>query len=142
MTRLSGDGFPDNTFDGPLPSNADGFVNLNVVAYEQRARAMQLQPDGKILVAGYCRSSFSAPYTFCIARLNPGSSGARNCTPDIDGDGRTTATIDGLIMTRVMLGLTGTAVTVGITFPAAAPRKTWSAIRSYLVTQCAMTLGP
>lgn len=142
VTRLSGDGFPDNTFDGPLPSNADGFVNLNVVAYEQRARAMQLQPDGKILVAGYCRSSFSAPYTFCIARLNPGSSGARNCTPDIDGDGRTTATIDGLIMTRVMLGLTGTAVTVGITFPAAAPRKTWSAIRSYLVTQCAMTLGP
>jgi hypothetical protein len=113
-----------------------------VAPYEQEVKAMQLQPDGKILVAGYCKSSVSAPATFCIARLNPGSSGARNCTPDIDGDGRSTATVDGLIMTRVMLGLTGTAVTGGITFPAAAPRKTWSAIRSYLVTHCAMTLGP
>jgi len=142
VTRLSGDGFPDNTFDGPPPSAADGFVLLSALPSERQARAMQVQPDGKILVAGYCRSAFSAPTTFCIARLNPGSSGARNCTPDIDGDGRSTATIDGLIMTRVMLGLTGTAVTGGITFPATAPRKTWSAIRSYLVTQCAMSLGP
>ena len=143
ITRLSGDGFPDNSFDGPPPSNANGLnINLNVSPYESYASAMQLQPDGKIVVAGSCRSAFNVPYTFCIARLNPGSSGARNCTPDIDGDGRSTATVDGLIMTRVMLGLTGTAVTGGITFPAAAPRKTWSAIRSYLVTHCAMTLGP
>ncbi len=142
VTRLSGDGFPDNTFDGPPPSNADGFVQVSLGTFSQVSRAMQLQPDGKILLAGYCQSSFSAPTTFCIARLNPGSSGARNCTPDIDGDGRTTATVDGLIMMRVMLGLTGTAVTGGITFPTTAPRKTWSAIRSYLVTHCAMTLGP
>ena len=142
VTRLSGDGSPDTTFDGPPPSTANGFVVLPVAPYEQEVKAMQLQPDGKILVAGYCKSSVSAPATFCIARLNPGSSGARNCTPDIDGDGRTTATVDGLIMMRVMLGLTGTAVTGGITFPAAAPRKTWSAIRSYLVTHCAMSLGP
>ncbi len=142
ITRLNGDGYPDRVFDGPPPSTADGFVTLTIAASVQVVQAMQLQPDGKILMAGYCRSTGSSPFTFCIARLNDGPSGARNCTPDIDGDGGATATIDGLIMTRVMLGMTGTGVTGGITFPVAAPRKTWSAIRSYLVTQCAMTLGP
>ena len=142
ISRLNGDGYPDRLFDGPPPSTADGFVTLTIAASVQVVQAMQLQPDGKILMAGYCRSTGSSPFTFCIARLNYGPSGARNCSPDIDGDGRATATIDGLIMTRVMLGMTGTAVTGGINFPVAAPRKTWSAIRSYLVTQCAMTLGP
>lgn len=142
ISRLNGDGYADKTFDGPPPATADGFVTLTIAAGLQAVQTMQLQPDGRILMAGFCRATGSAPFTFCIARLNPGPSGARNCTPEIDGDGRTTATIDGLIMTRVMLGMTGTAVTGGITFPVAAPRKTWSAIRSYLVTQCAMTLGP
>ena len=58
----------------------------------------------------------------------------------MDGDGLTTATIDGLISTRVMLGLTGTAVTNGITFPAAATRTNWTAIRNFLVTHCGMNL--
>ncbi|MEQ1597087.1 MAG: hypothetical protein ABL985_18560 [Casimicrobium sp.] len=142
ISRLNGDGFADKTFDGPSPSTADGFVTLSIAASVQVVQAMRLQPDGKILMAGYCRSTGTSPYTFCVARLNPGPSGARNCTPDIDGDGLTTATVDGLVMTRVMLGLTGTAVTGGITFPVAAPRKTWSAIRSYLVTHCAMSVGP
>lgn len=144
VARLNSDGAPDTAFDGPAPSQGNGVVELSITPNSAFLRAITLQPDGKIVMAGYCDSLPGAGdrWNFCIARLNPGTSGARNCTPDIDGDGRTTATIDGLIMTRVMLGLTGTAVTGGITFPTAAPRKTWSAIRSYLVTQCGMTLAP
>lgn len=62
-------------------------------------------------------------------------------TLDIDGDGLTTAAIDSLIHARFALGLTGTAVTNGITFPANAARKTWQLIRDYLVTQCGMSLA-
>jgi hypothetical protein len=41
-----------------------------------------------------------------------------------------------------MLGLTGTAVTNGIGFPAGAYRTTWATIRPYLVNECGMTLAP
>lgn len=62
------------------------------------------------------------------------------CSLDIDGDGLTTATIDGLIHTRLALGFTGTAVVSGINFPAAATRRTWTEIRNHLVKQCGMQL--
>lgn len=56
-----------------------------------------------------------------------------------------TATIDALIMTRVMLGVTGSAVIAGISFPANAVRNVWGGngsndIRKYLITQCGMVL--
>ena len=61
---------------------------------------------------------------------------------DIDGDNQTIATKDGLIATRVMLGLTGSAVIGGITFASHATRTTWPAIRDYLVSQCGMSIAP
>jgi hypothetical protein len=78
----------------------------------------------------------------CATRLSGGPFGYQSCSPDIDGDGLMTATVDALINTRVMLGLTGSAVTGGITFPADATRNSWSDIRTYLVTQCGMTIAP
>ena len=62
-------------------------------------------------------------------------------TLDVDGDGLTTAAIDSLIHARVALGMTGTAVTNGITLPANAARNAWPLIRDYLVTQCGMSLA-
>ena len=76
---------------------------------------------------------------FRIARLNGGSSGAHNYTPNIDGDRPMALAIDGLIMTRVMLGLNGTAVTGSVTLLTAASRKTCSAIRTNLLVQCRIT---
>ena len=42
--------------------------------------------------------------------------------------------------TVIALGMTGTAVTNGITFGPTATRTTWSALRTHLITQCGMTL--
>ncbi len=64
------------------------------------------------------------------------------CTPDIDGDGFITATIDGLIMTRIRRSPDAATMLNGIEFPAAATRKTWTAIRNYLVGTCAVDLSP
>jgi uncharacterized delta-60 repeat protein len=138
-------GSPDLSFDGPTPSNGNGTVTFDFAAdFTGIARAIAIQPDGKIVLAGFCDSvaGSGTSYKFCVARLNGGPFAARNCSPDIDGDGRMTATVDALINTRVMLGLTGSAVIGGITFPANATRNSWSEIRTYLVSQCGMTIAP
>jgi uncharacterized delta-60 repeat protein len=96
-----------------------------------------LQPDGKLLIVGNCGT---ATIRSCATRLLGFPSGGARCSLDIDGDGNYTSTIDGLIATRVMLGLTDTGVTGGITIPSSAPRKTWPEIRQFLVSQCGMQL--
>jgi uncharacterized delta-60 repeat protein len=138
-------GTPDLSFDGPTPSIGNGTVTFDFAAdFTGIARAIAIQPDGKIVLAGFCDSvaGSGSSFKFCVARLNGGPFAARNCSPDIDGDGRMTATVDALINTRVMLGLTGSAVTGGITFPANATRNSWSEIRTYLVSQCGMMIAP
>jgi uncharacterized delta-60 repeat protein len=138
VARLNSDGTLDNTFSvngsviTPISANAD-----------DKVAGMALDNEGNIVVAGSCGASPNRD--FCIARYEGGPFGARNCSFDLDGDGKITATIDGLIATRVMLGLTGNAVIGSISFPANATRKQWgsntsSDIRKYLVTQCGMAL--
>jgi uncharacterized delta-60 repeat protein len=108
------------------------------------ARAVALQSDGKIVVAGFSTNAGGAsPETdFSLARFDSGRFDAGSCTMDIDGDGATSATIDGLIISRVMLGLRGPPVVNGISFPAGASRTTWTAVRDYLVGLCGMTITP
>ncbi len=60
------------------------------------------------------------------------------CRMDIDGDGHIFATTDGLILMRVMLGLTGTAVSSAAAVGSS--RSTWADIRTYLNDSCAMGL--
>lgn len=58
---------------------------------------------------------------------------------DIDGDGVVSATTDGLMLLRIALGITGDAVVANATAPGAT-RKTWAAVRPYLVQQCGLVL--
>jgi hypothetical protein len=63
--------------------------------------------------------------------------GAPHSSLDIDGDGRTTALSDGLMIVRAMLGMNGTAVTGGLV-GATATRPTWPQIRAHLSTSCGL----
>jgi uncharacterized delta-60 repeat protein len=54
---------------------------------------------------------------------------------DLDGDGAVGIT-DFVIFARVALGFRGDSVPSGLTFSGNAARKTWSQLRSYLVSQC------
>jgi hypothetical protein len=56
-------------------------------------------------------------------------------TLDLYGDGRVRATSDGVMLLRMMLGLTGSAVTNGAVNPAAT-RNTWSAIQAHVNNHC------
>jgi len=129
---------PSGALDTSL--NSTGKVITAIGAGNDYASAIAQQPDGKIVVAGTC--SNGSNNDFCVARYEGGPFDARNCSMDIDGDNQTIATKDGLIATRVMLGLTGNTVIGGITFASHATRTTWPAIRDYLVSQCGMSIVP
>lgn len=120
--------------------NGNGTVVTPIGSDSDSARAVILQSDGKVLLGGTCSSSFKDD--FCAARYDGGPTEPKTCRPDVDGDESFLATTDALIFMRVALGITGSAVVSGITFPGSATRKTWPLIRDYLVTQCEMSLAP
>ena len=59
----------------------------------------------------------------------------RVCLPDVDGDGLVNMTTDGIMIIRIMLGLTGTAVTNGV-IGANATRPMWTEISADLTAYC------
>jgi uncharacterized delta-60 repeat protein len=137
FVRLNADGRLDASFDGES-GNANGKFLLDIGSNSDYVNAIALQPDGKIVVVGICGNGSNND--FCAARLNGGPFGGQNCKFDVDGDGLVTATTDMLIGTRIALGLRGTSVINGISFPANAKRNTWPLIRDYLVSQCGMSV--
>jgi subtilisin family serine protease len=75
-----------------------------------------------------------------IGQVDVGALGAsvQICQMDIDGDGQISATTDGLILMRAMMGMTGAAVSSAAV--PGSPRGDWLSIRAYLVGVCGMTL--
>jgi uncharacterized delta-60 repeat protein len=140
IARLNANGSLDAGFDGPSGAGNGTFL-LPISAGSARsdvAYALALQPDGKIVLAGTCFNGSNND--FCVARLYGGPFGAQNCKLDFDGDGIVTATTDMLIGMRVSLGIRGSEVIGGISFPDNATRKTWPLIRNYLVSQCGLSV--
>jgi uncharacterized delta-60 repeat protein len=137
LVRFSASGALDTNF------SIDGKVVSSIGSAFDQPNDLAVQLDGKLVVVGQCSDGSSD--NFCLARYEGGPFDARNCSLDIDGDGRTTATVDGLIATRVMLGMTGSAVIGGIAFAAHAARSEWGTdsardIRRHLISQCGISL--
>jgi uncharacterized delta-60 repeat protein len=138
FARFHSDGSLDATFQGPPPSTGNGRFVTSLVSGRDSPYATAIQRDGKIVVAGFCNNGTDDD--FCLARLHGGPAAAKHCNFDIDGDGLTSATTDGLIAVRVMLGLRTATVLTGIGFPPSATRTTWPDIRDYLVSQCGLSV--
>jgi uncharacterized delta-60 repeat protein len=118
-----------------------GRVFLSLGSSDALGKAIALQYDGNILVTGLCAGA-GGQTEFCIARFEGGAFGYRTCSPDLDGDNRVDQAVDALIGTRIALGMRGSAVIAGISFPASASRTTWEAIRGFLNSQCQMLIAP
>lgn len=128
--RVLGDnGLMDSTYTG------GGYKTVGTAS--DRANDAVLLSDGRLVIAGSCDNG--SAFTMCSVRLQRGPDSGRNCSMDIDGDGRVGATTDALLLARASLGVNGAAILGGITFPAHATRKTWPAIRDYLALHCGMT---
>ncbi len=133
VLRRTDNGLVDTSF------GAGGQVNTPISGSGKRdgANAVALQPDSKLVAVGVCNDN-----TMCVTRYLGGPFNAQNCSMDVDGDGQVLGTTDALIIARVSLGMSGSAVLSGISFPSHAARKTWPAIRDYLVNQCGMSVVP
>jgi len=73
VSRHNADGTPDSTFDG------DGRVVTNIGGWNDEAAAVALQPDGKIVVAGFTNE----PWGFVVVRYN--ANGSLDNTFSADG---------------------------------------------------------
>jgi uncharacterized delta-60 repeat protein len=70
VVRLNANGSYDTSFDGPS-GGGNGRAVFGINGVDQAVgQSIAVQPDGKILVAGFCGNS-SDSYRFCGARLTP-----------------------------------------------------------------------
>jgi hypothetical protein len=102
-----------------------------------RGVALGQQSGGKIMAMGYTAGGNSNAGEARVIRLENRANPGRNCSADIDGDGKVLPTTDGLMLARASLGMTGNAVISGAV-GVGARRNTWLAIRDFLITQCGM----
>ncbi len=132
----------DGSRDANWNSAPFSFKEPGSSATQERGVAVGRQSNGKVLAMGYIYVSppVSGPDSAREARVirfenrvDPG----RNCSADIDGDGKVLATTDGLLLARASLGMTGNAVITGAV-GVGASRASWTSIRDYLITQCGM----
>jgi uncharacterized delta-60 repeat protein len=78
IARYNSDGSLDTSFDG------DGTVVTFIVNPMCGANAVAIQPDGKIIAAGYSAAdAFTGTYDFALARFNP--NGSFDTSFDVDG---------------------------------------------------------
>ena len=138
VRRYNEDGSIDANWDQPAfdfnaaTDNALGSAN---------GLALAQQRSGKVIAMGYTRGFGDPNPQARVIRLNNRSNPGRNCSSDIDGDGKVLPTTDGLLLARVAAGLTGNAAISGAV-GAGAARNTWPLIRDYLITQCGMVVAP
>jgi uncharacterized delta-60 repeat protein len=147
----SGDAFcfaryaPDGQEDRSIQSNTDGvgtvvteFQSMSVT--HDRGRIVLASANGGFVIVGHCeRTANTSLFDICAAQYQGGPNLHTYCTSDIDGDGRFNALIDGLILSRVAIGMRDGAVMNGITPPTHALRRTWNnsgGIAAYLDRVC------
>ena len=83
--RLNPDGTPDNSFG----SSGTGAVTVDFFQADDQAMSVVVQPDGKILLAGW---DFESDYDLALVRLNPDGS----LDNTFGGDGRVTLQLGGV----------------------------------------------
>lgn len=85
LVRFTGSGGLDTTFDG------DGFATTDLMLRNQRAYAVSIQSDGKIVATGFTEQPAAFDFDFMVARYNP------------DGSLDTSFSLDGFVTTTIGL---------------------------------------
>lgn len=88
---------------------------------------VDLQSDGNYSYAG-TTPGFTNKQVVITASAAPA------CNLDVDGSTTRQALVDGVLIVRNMLGVSGAAYTSGITFPGGATRTTETAIKNFILT--------
>jgi uncharacterized delta-60 repeat protein len=104
LTRLNGDGSMDTSFGG-----GDGIVTTDIAADNDLGKSVVLQPDGKIVVAGFSRVGVNN--NFAVIRYN--SDGSLDTSFDGDGIVTTAVPIFSSHIDDVALQADGKIVVIG-----------------------------
>jgi uncharacterized delta-60 repeat protein len=118
---------------------------LTAASTNNTAQAMALQQDGRFVVSGVCSDPTNPTLPtvrLCLARYLPGNNAAKNCSLDVDGDGRILATTDMLIISRASSGMPSSSLLNGIALASNATRINSTQIRDYLAGHCGMSIVP
>lgn len=91
--------------------------------------------SGSIVCWGFSRDGRLGDGAGRVSRLTPQYISSGKCTMDLDGDGAVTATGDGLMLVRALLGFGGSGVTTNAA-SVSGTRRTWGEIRAHLNTSC------
>ncbi len=137
-------------FVGRLTTGLGNFFQVTYLggSADEQGLALAVHPTGEVFaggvtnssnfpkVAGGAQSTIGAFNDGFVARISRGLDAAtQSCLLDLDGDGTFRMTTDGLLMLRMMLGLTGAAVTEGAVSPLGI-RKTHATIVADLTAYC------
>jgi hypothetical protein len=90
--------------------------------------------DTNVLAVAICPDAGGFRW-LCVAKISLAPPQAPNCTPDLDGDGRSAATTDAALIARIARGTANDSVITQLT-GAGASRTTWTSIRNFLNTNC------
>lgn len=129
LARLAPNGTLDSSFG---VGGRYEYAGYSYPAFGVTYGALAEAAEGKILLGGGCTGNRP-----CVYRFNDIVQSAPKCSLDIDGDGVVSATTDGLILLRAMLGFSGSAALANAV-GAGAARPTWPQVRDYLFDQCRM----
>ncbi|MBL8310278.1 MAG: hypothetical protein JNL19_07640 [Burkholderiales bacterium] len=124
LAQLNADGSFDAAF-----GNGGKAIQPTLTNQRDLAQHALLQPDGKWIVSARCFRG--APDVFCLARFD-GLSAAASCALNVDGNAVLDASSDGLLIVRYLLGLRGSALTVGAIGSGAT--RSGAALESYLAS--------
>jgi uncharacterized delta-60 repeat protein len=96
LVGYNADGSLDTSFNGT------GISKLPLVGDRDKAYAMTLGRDGKLLVAGDCRYTGSTKTYFCVARYNGSPTGGLPCNVNLDSSGAVLVISDSLLHARTI----------------------------------------
>lgn len=99
-----------------------------------------LTGDGKLVTVGACFAGVSSPQS-CAARIQLENLQGTRCTADIDGSNTVNATSDGVLLMRMLFGLSGNPAFIGA-LSSSASRLTWPALRDYAGLHCKVPVAP
>ncbi|TAG00089.1 MAG: fibronectin type III domain-containing protein [Betaproteobacteria bacterium] len=142
-SAAAGDAMAMVSFSAPVSNGGSAILSYTATSAPGAITGACTAPCASINVLGLVNGQ---SYSFTVKAINaigasPDSAPSNAVTPelarcnlDFDGDGEVLATTDGLILSRVLLGMTGNAVSAAA--KPGSPRANWSDIRSYLNTRC------
>jgi alpha-tubulin suppressor-like RCC1 family protein len=116
------------------PVTVLGVTNATHIASGYQHSCARLA-TGSVVCWGLSRNGRLGDGSGQVSRLTPQYISSGKCTMDLDGDGAVTATGDGLMLMRALLGFSGGAVTTNAA-AASGTRRTWGEIRAHLKTSC------